>query len=513
MSWARLQVFGITFSHGFCMPLGGGGVSKIFLAFLFTLHASSSEANPAPQAPLTQALQHKNLEESIWLADVDQLDQLEKSAARIVQMDPYSGYGHYLLAELYLKQFKQNPSQLRLLRQSSELAQQAIELNPKEDYGYIVSAQVLDLMGYTDNALAILDGDSNSPIQPSWRVDFIRGQLLSGQSPESEILIDFEASLQAKDSSPNIIIPYVIATLQSGSQGPTLIEELRTWRKKYPSRLFDLSLAMALSDNKQYGEAHKIYAQLQKNNPGFVEAYINDGIILYNHLKRPHDAKTVLMSLVNSHLNLDSQRKTIVRAHLGKINLEHFRNYEEARKNFLEAIATAKNPMEWIAFAHKAYETNQRLRDFVVLLDELRPRIPGSSYLYALEGEVLSESLAMHERAVESFNSAIILDPDRSEFYNGLGLTYYRMHQLDRALSVFHEASKLDPQDATSRYNEACVLAIMGRPSEALGSLREAIVLDPRLQQTARLDKDFSSIRVTEQFQSLTTKMPVTAGP
>ncbi|WP_141736275.1 TPR end-of-group domain-containing protein [Oligoflexus tunisiensis] len=511
MSWERIPGPGIKDCRDFSSKSGGGGFGRIFLASTLLLLPSLTTASPKiPPAPKTIP-QPRTLEESVWLAEMEELDKLEKSAARLVQEDPYSAFGHYLLAELYLKQFKQNPSQLRYLKHASELGQQAIELSPQDEYGYIVSAQVLDLMGYTENALSILDGDSKLPVRQSWRVDFMRGQLLTGQVPESTVLKHFERSLKKDASSRNIVIPYVIATMQSHAKGENLIEDLRSWRERYPHQLFDLSLAIALSDHQQYQEAHQLYAQLQKKHPDMTEVFINDGIILYSHLKKPREAQKILTDVLK-HEALDKGRRAMVLAHMASLELEHGKKYDEARRLFAEAIGLAKNPMEWVAFSHKAYEKSQRLLDFVALLDELRLVMAGSSYLYALQGEVLSERLAMHDQAIESFSSAILLEPERTEFLNGLGLTYYRMHQLDKALAIFHEATKIDPQDATARYNEACVLAILGRTNEALGSLKAAIGLDPRLQQTARLDKDFTSIRVTEQFQSLTNTIPVTAG-
>ncbi len=510
MSWERIPGPGIKICRFLGSKSGGGGYGRIFLASTLLLLPGLSRATPTTPPASPSITIEKTLEESVWLAESDQLDKLEKAAARLVQQDPYSAYGHYLLAELYLKEFKQSPSQLRFLKQASELGQQAIELNPREEYGYIVSAQVLDLMGYTENALSILDGDGKVPVKQSWRLDFMRGQLLTGQVPESTVLKHFERSLKKDASSRNIVIPYVIATMQSHSQGETLIGDLRSWRERYPHHLFDLSLAIALTENQQYQEAHQIYAQLQKKHQNMTEAFINDGIILYTHLNKPKEAQKILATIMN-HEGLEPARQTMIKAHLARLNLEHGKKYDEARRLFAEAISSAKNPMEWVAFSHKAYEKNQRLIDFVALLDDLRPALAGTSYLYALQGEVLSERLALHERAIESFSAAILLDPERTEFYNGLGLTYYRMHQLDKALAIFNEASKLDPQDATARYNEACVLAILGRTNEALGSLKAAIGLDPRLQQTARLDKDFTSLRVTEQFQSLTNTVPVTA--
>ncbi|MCX6127946.1 MAG: tetratricopeptide repeat protein, partial [Proteobacteria bacterium] len=344
----------------------------------------------------------------------------------------------------------------------------------------------------------------------SWRIDFLRGQLQSNQIAKDGVIKFFESSLSASNDAKNIVIPYLIATLQSERQGQALVNELAAWQKRFPHRLFQLSLAMALSNSNHYAESHKIYTALQKEYPDFSESFINDAIVLYTHLNQPKLALKLLSLALEVNPQLDNAKKSLVKAHMAKIHLEHTGLYDEARNLFAESIVNAKNPVEWLAFSHKTYEGLHRLQDFVVLLENLRTELPGSSYLYALQGEVLSESLAQHEQAIESFSLAIILDPDRSEFYNGMGLAYYRMQKLDKALLTFHEASKMDPQDATARYNEACVLAIMGRPKEALGSLKEAISLDPGLQKTALLDNDFASIRITEQFRNITSS-PITA--
>ncbi|MGJ8508441.1 tetratricopeptide repeat protein, partial [Glaesserella parasuis] len=94
---------------------------------------------------------------------------------------------------------------------------------------------------------------------------------------------------------------------------------------------------------------------------------------------------------------------------------------------------------------------------------------------------------------------AIILDPDRVDFYNGMGLALYRKKSYPAALRVFTAATELDPNDAISRYNEACVLALMGRPDESFNLLSEAVSLDPRLAATAKLDNDFATINTTSK--------------
>jgi Flp pilus assembly protein TadD len=94
-----------------------------------------------------------------------------------------------------------------------------------------------------------------------------------------------------------------------------------------------------------------------------------------------------------------------------------------------------------------------------------------------------------------------------------MGLAYYRMRQNEKALSTFNIALSIDPKDATARYNEACVLALMGRGDEALGSLKQAISLDGRLQTIASKDKDFEGIRANAEFQSLVQDSKITKTP
>ena len=80
--------------------------------------------------------------------------------------------------------------------------------------------------------------------------------------------------------------------------------------------------------------------------------------------------------------------------------------------------------------------------------------------MYALLGETLSEDLGEHRQALKAFGNAINLEPARGDYYNGMGL-------------------------------------------EALGSLQEAITLDPRLQKNAQKDTDFAGLKKTSEFNRL----------
>ncbi len=498
MLWVRFQMLiGVSFSQE-SFALGRLCLWAALLSFsMAPAHLSS--------APSASTADHRLLEENIWTSDYAALSDFEGDTAKLIQSQPRSAFGHYLLAQLYLRQFKGNPSQLKLLKQASELGQQAMELNPEQDFGYLIASQVLDIMGYSENAIGILQGDEKIKLQASWRTHFLRAQLLSAQHADDSAIASYEDSLREKDAIGDIVIPYFIASLKSKFKGLSLIEELNQKKSQYNHRLFDLSRAMAYADNEDYLTAHKIFLKLEQEYPKFYEARIQDAVLLSGKLNRPKEAEVILRRIVKEDFDgLSRSQQGMSKAHLASVLLTNRTNARDSQHFFIEAITETENSMEWIAFAQRAYEKNKQLQDFIVLLDGLKSKIPASGYLYALQGEIQSESLSQHDLAVNSFRSAIILDPERSEFYNGLGLAYYRMNNYAEALKVFFEAIRIDPQDATSRYNHACVLAILGRSDEAIGSLKEAIGLDPRLQQTARNDKDFAGLRDMQSFRFIT---------
>ncbi|RYZ57641.1 MAG: hypothetical protein EOP07_09390, partial [Proteobacteria bacterium] len=78
--------------------------------------ASQSQAAPKEQ----------DLENKIWTSNLNDYEALERLAVRKLQINA-GAYEHYLIAELSLRMFKHNPSELRYLKVASEMSQQAIE--------------------------------------------------------------------------------------------------------------------------------------------------------------------------------------------------------------------------------------------------------------------------------------------------------------------------------------------------------------------------------------------------
>ena len=96
------------------------------------------------------------LESRAWSGEPKELRDLEQDVTAIIQSDPYNFFAHYILSQVYLRLFTAEPEDMMLLKAASDLAQQAIELAPAEEYGYIALATVLDAMGHSAKATQLL---------------------------------------------------------------------------------------------------------------------------------------------------------------------------------------------------------------------------------------------------------------------------------------------------------------------------------------------------------------------
>ncbi|MFW7377906.1 MAG: tetratricopeptide repeat protein [Oligoflexus sp.] len=450
----------------------------------------------------------RQLENKIWMVDPAELSNLEKNVTRLIQEEPFSPFAHYLLGHLYLRQFKSDPADMAKLRKSSELAQQAIDLNEDSEYGYLVSAAILDMMGYSDNAAKMIDPAINTKIKESWRTLFVRAQLMAGRDSVDLVLETVATAIEREPSARQLIAPYVVALIRSEYEGSEIIKKLKSWNHDFPDEIFMQGLAVAYVDEGSYKDAVKVYKDMTKIYPNNLDAQINQGILAYFHLNEYQKGRRLLeKSLEHQALLTDVEKRSLVESHLGRIYLKQGL-VDQARGLFRKAISQSSDSFEWLSFSQQSYKQEQQFTEFATLLNELKDDIPGSGLLYALHGEVMSEYLDQHEQAVNAYHNAILLEPEKIEYHNGLGLAYYRQRDMSRALATFSRAIKLDPRDATIRYNEACILSLLGRTHEALGSLREALSLDPRLIQTAKNDDDFENIRSLKQFEDLVEPLP-----
>jgi len=69
-------------------------------------------------------------------------------------------------------------------------------------------------------------------------------------------------------------------------------------------------------------------------------------------------------------------------------------------------------------------------------------------------------------------------------------------------LNDFETALRIKPNTAIYIYNKACMLALLGKKSEALQNLKLALIEDKKLIELARFDSDFASIKSDSEYSS-----------
>ena len=80
-------------------------------------------------------------------------------------------------------------------------------------------------------------------------------------------------------------------------------------------------------------------------------------------------------------------------------------------------------------------------------------------------------------------------------------LVLYELNQLDDAIEWVKKSLSIEPKFANGWYNLACYSAKQNLNSESLSALKRAIELDPSFAKLARTEKDFDSIKSTNEFQ------------
>lgn len=444
------------------------------------------------------------LETLVWNGEERHLFTIEQKVARAIQENPQSGLGHYLMAHTLTRIFSSAPGNVQLLRQAAQLAEQAIELEPRSEYGYVALADLLDLMGQTEKANAILDAAEHK-VEIGWRTLLVKARLSSDQEEEKTLTL-LQRSLEQPGAIRGVIIPYVLAVILAKENDTLTVDAIENkiseWNTRFPHYLFDQALAQIYIQKKQYDRASKLYQTIYDQHPDRPEVLVNQGILLHKYLNRSSRAITLLKMAIERYPALESKLAAAAHLYLGDAHLK-LNDQKNAVREFGQSLKLSHNVEATIEFVGRSYREKKLHMQLVHFLEHVDEEVPGIALSYALLGETLSEKLGKHRDALEAFDDAIALAPDKSELYNGKGLTYFRMNAVPEALQQFSTAVKIDPSDASAYYNEACALAKLKRSDDALISLDNAFSLNPVLQRSAQTDHDLDSLRSNPRFKTL----------
>lgn len=101
------------------------------------------------------------------------------------------------------------------------------------------------------------------------------------------------------------------------------------------------------------------------------------------------------------------------------------------------------------------------------------------------------------------FESVLRRDRNYANVVEILGGLYTRQGRISDGLKMDRRLVKLQPENATARYNLACSLALLKRKTDALAELRRAVQLGYRDFDWMLQDPDLETIKHHPEFQRL----------
>ena len=85
-----------------------------------------------------------------------------------------------------------------------------------------------------------------------------------------------------------------------------------------------------------------------------------------------------------------------------------------------------------------------------------------------------------YPEAIDAYNKAIALDPNKAGWHNNLAQAYAKSNQADKAVEEYDKAATLEPANAATYYfNEGAVLTNLGKTDLANAAFDKSIAADP----------------------------------
>ncbi|MBI2601584.1 MAG: hypothetical protein HYW48_00895 [Deltaproteobacteria bacterium] len=440
------------------------------------------------------------LEIKAWTEHDEFLSELENEVVRVIQLQPSSAYAHYILSHIFIRKFSLQPLQEEFAKKALELAQQALELDPQTEFGYVALSHVFEALGLRDNAKEIL----NSAPTESWRLKFSKISLALSMGKESNTLSELETLANVYPESRGLILPFLLGLMADSLEGVSLQDALIRIEETTHSSLASQALALRFIETQEYDKTEAIYVKLltAPNNPE-PELRINYGIFLSRFKEQDEKAETLLRQALQD--RVPDVVKSIIHSQLGVIAVKR-NQVDLASREFIQALHLSSDKTNTLKVAVNAFVSLKKIDRLQEFCDVVNSEFPGNAAFYAILGQVYSEELKLHTRAIDSYKKAIVLEPRNSAYYNAVGLSFYHLEDFLNALDFFDQAIQLDPTDAVALYNKACIYSLSGFQQLALSHLKKAILIDPSLQDVARHDRDFEKIADLPLFKKLTTQ-------
>lgn len=127
---------------------------------------------------------------------------------------------------------------------------------------------------------------------------------------------------------------------------------------------------------------------------------------------------------------------------------------------------------------------------------------PNNFFAYNNKASILFR-LGKYKEALENIEKSLSIRPDFNFAIRNKGLCLMYLNRIDEGIEIFKELITKEPNNPEHYYNLACAYAQKGEKNQAIDYLKRAIEMDQNFKFIALDDKDFDSIRDSEEFKEL----------
>jgi Flp pilus assembly protein TadD len=151
------------------------------------------------------------------------------------------------------------------------------------------------------------------------------------------------------------------------------------------------------------------------------------------------------------------------------------RNPQNAKGAWLQIVVKENQDivMQQLMQAFQIFQQGSVQEAFNICLD-LQNKNPNHPEVYNLLG-IISHHVGNNEKAIEMYQKAIKIEPEKAEYYSNLGAAQNQLEDFVEALSSYSKSIKLEPQNNTTRFNQAITQRMLGQIEEALSNYQKII--------------------------------------
>ena len=115
----------------------------------------------------------------------------------------------------------------------------------------------------------------------------------------------------------------------------------------------------------------------------------------------------------------------------------------------------------------------------------LNPEEEDIPYLYSFLGDTL-KNLGRYEEAIDAIEKGRLVDDERPDFHNILGVCYFKQQKYEQAIERFKRAVYLHPSSAIDYANIGVNYKMLGNKDEAIKYFELALGMDPSIEFAAQ---------------------------